>query len=97
MTPQLRGSRIPRILFTTGDIMNASRIDSLAADYADENGFVSADKVFQIFSECIEEDPATAHELAYGWTNKEDLWDDFCEDTELELANPHRFRVIPMR
>ena len=55
--------------------MNASRIDSLAADYADENGFVSADKVFQIFSECIEEDPATAHELAYGWTNKEDLWD----------------------
>ena len=77
--------------------MNASRIDSLAADYADENGFVSADKVFQIFSECIEEDPATAHEIAYGWTNKEDLWDDFCEDTELELVNPHRFRVIPVK
>jgi len=67
--------------------MNASRIDSLAADYADENGFVSADKVFEIFSECIEEDPATA----------EDLWDDFCEDTELQLVNPHRFRVIPVK
>ena len=65
--------------------MNASRIDSLVADYADENGCVSVDKVFEIFSECIEEDPATSHELTYGWTNKEDLWDDYCEDTELEM------------
>ena len=48
---------------TRGFEMNASRIDSLAADYADENGCVSADKVFEIFSECIEEDPATSHEL----------------------------------
>tara|TARA_R110000824_G_scaffold29007_1_gene97026 strand:+ start:56 stop:349 length:294 start_codon:yes stop_codon:yes gene_type:complete len=79
---------------TRGFEMNASRIDSLAADYADENGCVSADKVFEIFSECIEEDPATSHELKYGWTDKEDLWDDYCEDTEMELSNPHSFRVM---
>ena len=76
--------------------MNSTRIDSLAADYADENGFVSVDKVLQIFTECVEEDVLTTHELRYGWTDIEDLWADYCEDTELELINPHSFKVIPM-
>jgi hypothetical protein len=76
--------------------MNSTRIDSLAADYADENGFVSVDKVWDIFTECIEQDPATSHELKYGWSDRDDLWNDYCEDTELELINPHKFKVIPM-
>ena len=76
--------------------MNASRIDSLAADYADENGFVSVDKVWDIFTQCIEEDANTSYELKIGWADKDDLWEDYCEDTELELINPHRFKVIPM-
>jgi len=76
--------------------MNASRIDSLAADYADENGCVSADKVFEIFSQCLSKDALTMHEIEYGFTDEESLWDDYCEDTEMELSNSHSFRVMSM-
>ena len=64
--------------------MNASRIDSLVADYADENGCVSVDKVFEVFSQCLGEDALTMHEIEYGFTDEESLWESYCEDTELD-------------
>ena len=65
--------------------MNASRIDSLVADYADENGCVSVDKVFEVFSQCLGEDALTMHEIEYGFADEESLWESYCEDTELEM------------
>ena len=65
--------------------MNVSRIDSLVADYADENGCVSVDKVFEVFSQCLGEDALTMHEIEYGFADEESLWESYCEDTELEM------------
>jgi len=65
--------------------MNVSLIDSMLEDYA-EDGWVSEEKAFEIFHQCISQDGLTQHEINYGFADEETLWDDFCNDTELHLV-----------
>jgi hypothetical protein len=65
--------------------MNTGFIDSMLEDYA-EDGWVSEEKAFEVFMNCLSQDGLTQHEINYGFADEETLWDDFCNDTELHLV-----------
>jgi hypothetical protein len=67
--------------------MNAARIDSILREqymFEDSNG-VDIDDAYKVFTDCLSEDGFAQHEINYGLADEEELWNDYCTDTELQL------------